>query len=648
MSENFRRSTMQPTNDPHGNARSGLPMPSTVKKAAPPSMRMSLAGPAVRGQYLPPPGAGPSTNPRQSIYRSQNVNPLLQSTSKPNYGRTPLNSSTRRGSIWPSSTSVAAPSGSQTLKDPRPIRERPYQSKMRQEILAWLQNTEYEVSMQTLTSITGKDYRAMFQHLICMIDPSYPFDSRVRFEDEFVPALRAVRYPFASQMDSKWLAAPGSMHSWPALLAVLHWLVEMGKARLHYLEGDDPTLQQVDRVPEEFSDPIHHQALAFEYFSEAYIAFFHGADVFEEQDKALEARYAKKNERVVSDLEGQKKLLEDIRGEYEQLQSSTAPLDRYQKDHGYLVSDRAKFHDVLQRFEARKKNLIDTIAHEKAELNVRAVNLEQLRSEQAKLAEVVKVQNLSPEEVIRMNTDHETLSRNLEDLKHKISEAHKTVMSLEVIMTNRAAAAEEALDLYNNLLSSLGLFPPLPPPLEGIDLTLQLNTAAANPQQLLAGSDIRKVVKPTLSGVAESKRTERADVESERIKVDNELDQITLECENVDEEVGEIEKKVVGLNEQADDLRDAAQQESTVSNAEAARLEKELAQARTAALSSGMGVKSRLQTLQFNYREQIAKVARLKDDIIRAIAKNSNEIAMFKDEVSAQLRHLREFVEEGG
>ncbi|KIJ69479.1 hypothetical protein HYDPIDRAFT_172867 [Hydnomerulius pinastri MD-312] len=647
MSESLRRSTMQPAADPYGNARSGLPMPSTIKKAPPSSMRMSLAGPAMRAPYPPPSGSGPGTNPRQSTYRSQNANPLLQSTSKPNYGRTPLNNSTRRGSVWTGGAALAAPSGSQPLKDPRPIRERSYQSKMRQEIYSWLQGTEYEISMQTLMSITGKDYRAMFQHLVSMVDPSYPFDPKMRFEDEFQPALKALRYPFASQIDNKWLAAPGSMHSWPALLAALHWLVEMGKARLNYLETDDPTLQVIDRIPEEFHDPIHHQALAFDYFAESYIAFFHGADVFEEQDKALEARYAKKNERVVNDLDEQKERLAQLKAELDSIQSSSAPLEKLQKAHGFLVSDRAKFHDVLQRFEARKKHLIDTIANEKAELSIRTSNLEQLKSEHAKLAEVVKVQNLTPEEVIRMNTDHETLARNLEDLKHKISEAHKTVMSLEVVMTNRGAAAEEVLDLYTNLLSSLGLFPPLQPPFEGIDLTLQLNTATSNLQQVLTGSDIRKVIKPTLSTVAESKRTERADVESERIKVDNELDQLTLECENVDEEVREVEKKVVVLNEQADDLRDAAQQESMVSNAEAARLERELAHARTAALSSGMGVKSRLQALQFDYREQIAKVARLKDETIRAIAKNSNEIGLFKEEVSAQLRHLRDFVEEG-
>jgi hypothetical protein len=112
------------------------------------------------------------------------------------------------------------------------------------------------------------------------------------------------------------------------------------QARLNYLESeDDPTLQIVDKIPEEFSDPIHHQALAFEYFSEAYVAFFHGADVFHEQDKALEASYgtssiflkqlppddrieAKKNERVVGDLEDKKAQLAQGVKELDELRAS--------------------------------------------------------------------------------------------------------------------------------------------------------------------------------------------------------------------------------------------------------------------------------------------------------------------------------------
>lgn len=110
-----------------------------------------------------------------------------------------------------------------------------------------------------------------------------------------------------------------------------------------------------------------------------------------------------------------------------------------------------------------------------------------------------------------------------------------------------------------------------------------------------------------------------------------------------------------------------AQREALVSNAEIARLERDLGQARTAALSSGAGIQSRLQALQIacvpiinhfrllsvygdlaiRYREQVEKVARLRDETIRAIVKNSTEIAMFKEEISQQLKSLRDFAESG-
>jgi len=101
--------------------------------------------------------------------------------------------------------------------------------KMRQDIYSWLQSTGYEISMQTLVNITGKDFRSIFYHLVGLIDPWHPFDPKNRFEDEFLPALKALRYPFVAQIDVKWLAAPASMHSWPFLLGMLHWFVEIGK-----------------------------------------------------------------------------------------------------------------------------------------------------------------------------------------------------------------------------------------------------------------------------------------------------------------------------------------------------------------------------------------------------------------------------------
>ncbi|KAH6918928.1 HEC/Ndc80p family-domain-containing protein [Coprinopsis sp. MPI-PUGE-AT-0042] len=635
------------------NARSHLPVPSTIKKSSSSALasssksRMSLAGPALRPPQMPP----PSTNPRQSMARqsiapmgrSQNINPLLMSVGKQRAGQTPLHNA-RRGSTW-AGAGLPPPTMSQAVKDPRPLRERAYQLRMKQDVLAFLQANAFDITMATLNNIAAKDFRTIFTFLVYALDPETQLEDIPNFQDIFVPHLKALRYPFAHLIDNKWLAAPASMHSWPSLLGVLHWLVEMCKLRDDYLSSGHPTLQDPGKVATEFEDPLDHAALAFDYFEETYTLWLDLVDDFVEPNQALEERYAQRNNGVQIELDEQTKLLEDAQKKLKALEASAPPIHKLTRDNGLLKGDSEKFQKILQQYESRKKKLTDSIAFEKAELQRELSHLDRLQADHDRLLDVVKTQNLSPEEVHKMNTDHETLTRTLQELKQKIADTQKIVHNLEVSVTNRGGAAEEAIDLYTNLLTSLELFPPLPEPWDSVDLTLELNLAVSNPQQLLVGADIRKAIKPTLSAIAESKRGERSSVENERIKVDNELDQLTLECENVEEDVGEVEKKVAVLNDQADDLRDAAQQEALVSNQEAARLERDIAHTRTAALANGMGVKSRLQGLQFDYREQMEKVSRLKEETIRAILKNSHEVAMFKEEVSRHLRELREFAE---
>ncbi|KZT11476.1 uncharacterized protein LAESUDRAFT_272490 [Laetiporus sulphureus 93-53] len=641
MGDRKRRSMMPPPTDLYPSGRSNIPMPATAKKPRQ-TGRMSMAGPALRGPHQVT-SQIPGTNPRHSMLKSQNVNPLLQSVSKSQYGRTPSHS-TRRVSTWGGQGGPLI--GSQgSIKDSRPLRERPYQAKMRQEVVTWLTSNGCDVSSQILQNITSKDFRVVFQHLVCIVDPEWSFNPDQRFEEQFMHLLREFHYSYFGQLDIKTLATPGAMHTWPLLLGVLHWLSELGKERLHYLDSQDPTLQDSSLIPNEFDDIDHHQALAIDHYARAYQVFLDGKDVFPDQERILEDRYARKDEQVVAQLDVQREEFKQFQIELESLEKSPAPVEELKKEIGFIKRDKAKFEEILRRCESKKRKLTDTLTREKTELAYCVSNLEKLQSEELRLIGIVKEQNLTPEEVVRMNTEHETLSRDLETLKHKINETNQVVIKLEVSLTRKVSDTEEALDAYSNLLSNLGLFPPLPPPLQDMDLNLDLNPAASNPLNLLSGADIRKVVKPTLSRVAEMKRAERANVESERIKVDNEVDQLTLECENMDEEVVEISNKVNGLNDQADELREAAQQEAVVSNAETARLERELAQARTAAMANGVGVKSRLQGLQIAFREQVDKVNRLKDETTRAIIKNSSDIVQFKEEVSKQLKHLRDFAE---
>ncbi|KAH9053845.1 HEC/Ndc80p family-domain-containing protein [Lactarius vividus] len=630
MSESTRRSMLFP---PQDNVRSGMPMPSSAVKNHTlnftQNKRLSVAGPASRGAYPPATLAVPSTHPTPSLNRSQNLDPLLASASK--NGQTPLKSSARRGSLWGSGVGAPPPVTAQVLKDTRPLRDRQYQTKMRQDIVSWLGGTEYDISIQTLTNMTGKDYRNVFQFLLSMLDPGYSFDPQVRFEEEFVSALKCVQYPFVGQVDPKWLAAPASMHSWPSLLGVLHWLVCMCKGRLAYMDSGHPTLQYSEIIPEKFDHPDHHSALAFDYFTEAYEIFCTGSDVFVDQQLKLEERYAKKDEQTEVELEELKVELAKVKAKYDKLQSSPAPIDKLLSDNQCMKRDFEKFQECIHNWEGRKKTLISHIANLKIDITQQSSNLEQLEAEQERLSEIVKEQNISPDEVVRMNTEHEQLAQGIDELKAKIAETQKDVHSLEVAVANHGAAAEEAVDAYTTLLSDLGLFPPLPRPFQDIDLRMVLNTATSQPENLLKGLDIRHVIRPTLNDILEAKRDERIAVNNQRIQMDHEFDELISECEKLEDEINETEKTVMVLDEQAEDLRETAQREALINNAEIKRLERNLTLARTAALSGGAGVESQLQTLQIAYREQVQKIARLQEETVRAIVKNSTEIAMFKE-----------------
>lgn len=138
--------------------------------------------------------------------------------------------SNRRISLWVSgSGTTPLPGGSQSQKDPRPIRERPFQSKERSDILNFCHDLGLDISMAQLLNIQSKDYRIIFEFLVELLDPCYPIDTTEKFEEIFIPALKSLGYPYAHSIDNKWLASVGSPHTWPHLLGVLHWLVEMCK-----------------------------------------------------------------------------------------------------------------------------------------------------------------------------------------------------------------------------------------------------------------------------------------------------------------------------------------------------------------------------------------------------------------------------------
>lgn len=112
-------------------------------------------------------------------------------------------------------------------KDPRPIRDRQFKDQSVHKIIGYLQESGYpqHVIQKTLTTPTQKEFVSIFQYLYHKFDPNFQFAKKM--DEDVLTCLKALKYPFADTISRSQLTAVGSPHSWPNMLAVLTWMVEM-------------------------------------------------------------------------------------------------------------------------------------------------------------------------------------------------------------------------------------------------------------------------------------------------------------------------------------------------------------------------------------------------------------------------------------
>jgi kinetochore protein NDC80 len=117
-----------------------------------------------------------------------------------------------------------------TAKDTRPVRDRTYQTQCQRNIHEYLQLHRFPmpISPKTLTSPTQKEFQSIFKYLISeFVDPNMIWGKK--FEDDCIAIMKDIRYPAMETLGKTALVAPGTPHTWPAILAMLNWLVDLCK-----------------------------------------------------------------------------------------------------------------------------------------------------------------------------------------------------------------------------------------------------------------------------------------------------------------------------------------------------------------------------------------------------------------------------------
>ncbi|CAN8073656.1 unnamed protein product [Agarophyton chilense] len=381
---------------------------------------------------------------------------------------------TRHSSLSRSSLAL-----SRTVKrsDPRPLNDRAYMQKCAKELISFVIERGYEhpISPKMLTSPSSKDFQALFLFLIRRIDPTYNFIKR--FEDEIPALLRSLGYPFS--MSKSALSAVGSPHTWPTLLGVLTWLVNLLKYCDAYeaAQASAPTMDPHTRRENMFCQNTE----------QAYHQFLSGADTFPDLDAELEQHFSGENvnrEREIDKLMSDR---EQLSTTLHALKTQPSPL-RLIVEHKESLATNVKKFKLLIPSLVEHANAVRTLLKDKeAEIDDLDAEINQLKEEKSRLTQVMNRQD--QEEI-----DMQQIAAERDGLKKALAKASSDRMTAEAERTDvqqlvSIAQAEliELLKAYNKSIETLQLDEP--------DMKLNM---CYDLQQAVLDKDVKRDLLPKL------------------------------------------------------------------------------------------------------------------------------------------------------
>jgi len=570
-------------------------------------------------------GLGSASTNRQSTSGRPSMAPKRQSMM-------PGDDRRSRGMSLGGRRSSVMPQGARKVEDPRPLRDKAYMSKSIRKLIVYLSEHGYDrsISSQILTSPTTKDFLAIISFMFANIDPNFKFIGK--FEDEIPGVLKLLAYP--TSIGRSALTAVGNPTSWPQLLAVLSWLVDL----LKYHE----TVTEQESDGHFDSDDGH--TMFVDYLSRAYALFLAGED----DTSALEEEVAFVFDSKNAQLRQQAEQLRAANGDVEkqlQLFSGETPLQRAQSTNRDLRADSAKFEAHIGQLQEHRDKLTDKLQAEEAERDSKQAELAAVLAEVEGHKATVAKQELTPADVARMGAERTHLEQELASLKKQKEAASTEQWDAELAVSKgldrvhaKAAAASEAALRLAAVAAEARMAPPADDPVSvlpgggggGGGGLLSVDPVAARRPAL-------QELKARLSESLLAEQDALLEAETGQTRAADELAAQGEELSELKAALARVEREEAALREQH-----ARELEERHRKAEA--IHEKIASSRSGLESSLAGAQGELAALQAEHESFVSMATRSREKMYNQVVGVLDTLLSHKDQMQDQLADLKSHI----
>lgn len=510
-------------------------------------------------------------------------------------------------------------------KDPRPIKEKQFQTQCISIIYNFLTENEYpqQLTNKTLLMPSSKDFQMIFKFIYSFIDPSY--DGGKKFEDDVLILLKGLRYPFVSEISKSQLYAVGSMHSWPSLLAMLFWLTEIVISVKHLKTNP----QEIEETREK---------LFFDYLGKTYKEFLHGENEYTSMLNEFETKFNQRNSEVEGDVSKLRDQLKNLEKEINKAENNI--LNKKKEEKKVLDEDVSKMKVYLEHLKKKTRKFEESTKRGKEDLEKEEEKHKELGQKIKELQKKIDAQKTSPEDIDRMNNEKESLEIKTKTLAVAREELERGCREKESVLSYHLRKIEEESGEYLLCAKKAGLSVERKDQ-DNVDVSLIMKDG------IILDKDLKKEFLPRFIEMKEKLSEETASLLKKRFEQQQLLETLNENMQDKEENCEEMNMKNEKLTSTYSNEKTRFSNESTSSADKIEELDILIQKIKTEMTSGFIEKKQHLQKLRIQADTMKSKFNEEKEKTVKKAYSLVSELINFKTEIESTLAEMEtSFVEE--
>lgn len=569
----------------------------------------------------------------------------------------------------------APPAPAGAPKDPRPLRDSSYRARLSQELLDYLTQNNFELEMKhsltqnSVRSPTQKDFTFMFQWLYRRIDPGYKFQKSI--DTEVPPIMKQLRYPYERDITKSHLVAVGGQN-WPRFLGLLHWMMQLAQMLDNFTRG------AYDDACAEAGVDIGSDRIVFRFLFGAYQDWLQmGPEDDEESEEAalqphiqaMTDEFERINAKHAEELKMYEAEHEALRAQVEEFERNAPDVAKLDKHFKILEDDKKKFEEYNANVQAKIEKYDSRIKILEAEIQKTEADLQVVEQERQGLQQTVDRQGLNIQDIDRMNTERERLSKSHEDALATLDEVNKTVLEKEVETARKLEDLEGLIKRYNSLGYQMSLIPSTAVNAKGVDYELSLNISDNNfsssrsrrrgspeSDRLLAGPnagyspvhllnlDLRGTVRSAFISLRKEINERRKAAADADLNAKDFLDNIQDALTEKGNEIDKLNYRVNRASEEYASLKESNNTIQIQQTSAIEKLEKELGRMKEGLERGVLELDQREMEVQVAWEAMREEAARVREELHSGIERCLEDVIRFKVHVQKGLEEFEGWV----